>query len=305
MEMSVSLLVIAVLFVTGWVLGSLRFPGPHFWQKVDGLLYFLLLPIVLIRSAFKADISLVQSLPMGLATVCAIVTLTIVLCLGRHFIASNGAAFSSVIQGAVRVNVYAGFAIAAVAYGERGVALFSIVIAFAIPVDNVLSIVALNVFASPTKSSLPVLIRQIILNPLILSLITGHVLHACRVDVGGYLLAVMDLLAGATLPLAILTVGAGFKFEAIQLTIRPLLVAVLARQVALPAIAMGASYLFGLNEHERATVLLHATLPTGPAAYAVAKQMGGDARLMARIIAATTIFAFISVPIAMLVSATR
>ena len=181
--------------------------------------------------------------------------------------------------------------------------LFSVVIAFAVPLDNILSIIALNVFASPARSSWPVVVRQVILNPLILSLLIGYALRACHFEIGGSLSTAMDLLAGATLPLAILTVGAGFRFDVIHFTSRPLLVAVAARQVALPVIAYGACYLFGLHGLERAAVLLHATLPTGPAAYAVAKQMGGDAPLMASIIAATTIFAGVAVPVGLLIFA--
>ena len=70
---------------------------------------------------------------MGLTTVVALLTLTSLLVVFRRFAASTGPAFSSVVQGAVRVNVYAGYAIAATVYGDQGVVLFSIVIAFAIP----------------------------------------------------------------------------------------------------------------------------------------------------------------------------
>ena len=41
-----------------------------------------------------------------------------------------------------------------------------------------------------------------------------------------------------------------------------------------------------------------ASTPTAAAGYTLAREMGGDARLMAAIITATTIFSFITMPIA-------
>ena len=52
----------------------------------------------------------------------------------------------------------------------------------------------------------------------------------------------------------------------------------------------------GLTGVERAAVLLHSALPTGPTAYSVAKQLGGDAPLMANIITSTSLFSGINVP---------
>lgn len=43
-------------------------------------------------------------------------------------------------------------------------------------------------------------------------------------------------------------------------------------------------------------VILYAALPTGPAGYAFARQMGGDALLVAAIITATTLVAVLGIP---------
>ena len=200
------------------------------------------------------------------------------------------------MQGAVRVNVYAGLAVAAAVYGDQGVVLFSIVIAFAVPLDNVLSIVTITMFASARPLSAWMILRRVLFNPLILSLAAGFLLRPMDVTVSGSPMAVLDLLGGATLPLALMAVGAGISFDARSSMFRPLVVAVLARQVVLPMIVYGICCMIGLTGLERAVVLLHSALPSGPAAYAVAKQMGGDAPLMANIISATTIFAIVSVP---------
>ncbi len=296
-QVILALLPVGLLLALGWSLGILRFPDEHFWPALDRFIYLVLLPVLLIRTALNTDAPILAMLPIGLATVSALILLTVVLISVRRFVATTGAAFSSIVQGSVRVNVYAGFAVASALYGDRGVVLFSVVIALAVPIDNVLSIAVLNRFAAPTRLRWASLLRRMAINPLILALIIGFSLRGLGVQPGRILREVMELLSGATLPLALLTVGAGFQLQNLGSAIRPLVIAVMARQFALPLIAYSICLLMGLTGPERGVVLLHAALPTGPAAYAVAKQMGGDAPLMANIITVTTLCAGLSVPL--------
>lgn len=296
LQVLLALVPIGLLLAIGRSLGALRFPGEPFWPLLDRLIYFILLPVLLFKTVLKTDVTVVSAPWMGLTTVVALLTLTSLLVVFRRFAASTGAAFSSVVQGSVRVNVYAGYAIAATVYGDQGVVLFSIVVAFAIPLDNVLSIAAMNMFASAERLPWSTLLSRLFLNPLILSLAAGFACRSIGLEVAGSLMTVLELMSGATLPLALMAVGAGISFAGSRSDSRPLVVAVLARQAVLPIIACSACYMIGLTGLERAAVLLHAALPTGPAAYAVAKQMGGDAPLMANIITATTFCAVVSVP---------
>ncbi len=291
-----ALVPIGLLIAIGWSLNAMRFPGEPFWPLLDRLVYFVLLPVLLFKTTVKSDVIVGTKIWMVVATVAALLALTFLLIVLRPVVASSGPAFSSVVQGAVRVNVYAGLAVAAAVYGDQGVVLFSIVIAFAVPLDSVLSIAAINKYASATSLPAGTLLRRVMRNPLILSLVAGFVLRSTGVTVSGSPMAVLDLLGSATLPLALMAVGAGISCDALSSMSRPLVVAVLARQIVLPSIVYGISHMIGLNGLERAAVLLHSALPTGPASYSVAKQMGGDAPLMANIITATTVFSLVSVP---------
>ena len=67
--------------------------------------------------------------------------------------------------------------------------------------------------------------------------------------------------------------------------------------------ALAISLLAGLDGPQRAIVMLHALLPTGPAAYLVARQMGGDAPLMAGIVSGTILFAGLTIPVWLLLFA--
>ena len=72
---------------------------------------------------------------------------------------------------------------------------------------------------------------------------------------------------------------------ALKLVALPLVAAILARQ-------------FGVGALDLAVTVTAASVPTSSAAYVLAKQMGGDAQLMAELITLQTLVAFVTMPVA-------
>ncbi len=67
-----------------------------------------------------------------------------------------------------------------------------------------------------------------------------------------------------------------------------------------PVVLYALSRVWGLGSLETKVLVLWGTMPTASASYILARQMGGDAPLAAAIITVSTILAFITVPIFML-----
>lgn len=298
-----ALLPLGLLVALGWLLRRFVLPDAAFWSNLERLLYYVLLPVLLFGALGDMPSLDGQALSLGAVTAGALLCTSLLLVLGRRWLASDGAAFSSVLQGAVRVNVYAGLAVVAAVFGDDGIVMFSLVIAIAIPLDNVISVAGLVLFASAGRPRLFALLGRIVFNPLIVSIVLGLTFAAGGMTLPDPVEAVMDLLGGATLPLALMAVGAGIRFEAAQLHRGPLWLGIAARQLVLPAMALAISLLAGLDGPQRAIVMLHALLPTGPAAYLVARQMGGDAPLMAGIVSGTILFAGLTIPVWLLLFA--
>ena len=65
----------------------------------------------------------------------------------------------------------------------------------------------------------------------------------------------------------------------------------------MPAIALGLAWTLGLSDGAaKALVTFHA-LPTAPAAHILARQLGGDALLMAGMLTAQTALAVVTLPL--------
>ena len=95
-----------------------------------------------------------------------------------------------------------------------------------------------------------------------------------------------------------LDTGAGLRLEGM---FRPSLaasVAVVLKLILMPVIAVALALWFGLSGSNLAIVTACSAVPASSSAYVLARQMGGDAPLLAQIITLQTILAAITMPIA-------
>ncbi len=65
----------------------------------------------------------------------------------------------------------------------------------------------------------------------------------------------------------------------------------------MPAFVLSLAWLLGLDPVSRDVALLFAALPTATSAYILARQLGGDAELMAAIITGQTLLAMLTLPL--------
>jgi predicted permease len=114
---------------------------------------------------------------------------------------------------------------------------------------------------------------------------------------------VADALGRSSLAIGLLVTGAGLQLEGL---FRPSLaasVAVLLKLVLMPAIAVTLALQFGITGSNLAVVTVCSAVPTASSAYVLARQMGGDAPLLAQIITLQTILATVTMPTAIALAA--
>jgi len=66
---------------------------------------------------------------------------------------------------------------------------------------------------------------------------------------------------------------------------------------------IGIGLLFGANSTQLACLAMIGAAPSPPAAYSLTREMGGDARLMAGHITASTLLSILAIPFALLIAA--
>ena len=108
---------------------------------------------------------------------------------------------------------------------------------------------------------------------------------------------VLFILARAALPLGLLAVGAALTANGLLERLRPVAFACAGKLVLFPLLIAGTAMLFGVSGPSLTAAILWGVLPTSPAAYVLARQLGGDAEAMAAAVTATTVAAFATMPV--------
>jgi predicted permease len=283
------------LICLGYVLVRRGFPDPEFWPAAERINYFLFFPALLVSSLADAPVRDPQVLRLGGATVVVILIAACALSLFRRAHPIPAARFGAVLQGAVRFNTYLGLAILATLTGPVGIERAAIYLAIAVPLVNVLSIMALTE-AGQGRTPLSML-RTMALNPLILACLGGIALALTGWGLPFGTGRFLDLLAQASLPLGLLCVGAALQPATLRRDGVSLAATGALRLLLMPLLAALIARLVGLNGVEALVLVVFSAIPTAPTSYVLTRQMNGDGTLMAGIVTSQTIAAIATIPL--------
>ncbi|KVA75496.1 transporter [Burkholderia ubonensis] len=286
---------VALLVALGHGLKRSGFVGDAFWPSAERLCYYVLLPALFAHGLASARLQSLAVMPLALALVGSTVAVAATLLLIRPFVRVDGAGFTSVFQGAVRFNNYVGASLAAGLFGTQGIALAAVCVAAIVPTVNLMCVLVFARYGS-TRLGIAALVRQIVSNPLVVACATGIAMQASGATFPPAIEPAVRALGAASMPLGLLCVGAALTFDAARAWMQPVCVASAFKFVAMPLLTLVAGRALGLGDAALTVALLFQALPTSSASYLMARQLGGDAPLMAGITAFQTLFATIAMP---------
>ena len=296
-----ALLPVFILIALGVVLkhGLMRLDTQ--WHGLERLTYYVLFPVLLVQTLVKADLTTVPVAGVGGALLLSALAMSL-LCLAlRPALARldiDGPAFTSIFQGATRWQTYVALSVSANMFGDVGLALASVAMVAIIPLVNVFSVAVLAHYAAPEKQSARAIAMTVIRNPLIWACAIGLFVNVVHLPLPKLWHEVADALGRSSLAIGLLVTGAGLQLKGL---LRPSVgasIGVAFKLVLMPVLALALAAWFGLSGNNLAIVAICAAVPTSPSAYVLARQMGGDAPLLAQIITLQTILAAVTMPIA-------
>ncbi|KVP64508.1 AEC family transporter [Burkholderia ubonensis] len=286
---------VALLVALGHGLKRSGFVGDAFWPSAERLCYYVLLPALFAHGLASARLQSLAVMPLALALVGSTVAVAATLLMIRPFVRVDGAGFTSVFQGAVRFNNYVGASLAAGLFGAQGIALAAVCVAAIVPTVNLMCVLVFARYGS-TRLGIVALVRQIVSNPLVVACAIGIAMQASGATFPPAIEPAVRALGAASMPLGLLCVGAALTFDAARAWVQPVCVASAFKFVAMPLLTLVAGRALGLGDASLTVALLFQALPTSSASYLMARQLGGDAPLMAGITAFQTLFATIAMP---------
>lgn len=299
-EIIYALIPVFLVIALGAYIRRIGFPGEDFWQPLDRVTYFILFPALLVHSLVAADFSNIPVPNMAAALFAGLITMSAILIGLRPVISGpmgqSGPAFTSIFQGATRWNSFVALAASFALFGTEGLALAAVGIGVLVPTVNVLCVFILMRYAGDDPASFKLLARLLIRNPLVIACAVGIFLNASGIGLWAPILSGVDILGRAALALGLLAVGGGLDLSRVAEQRTPIVFTTSLRLIAMPLLMTVWCWVFGVDGVARMVAILCGAVPGATASYVLARQLGGDAPLMASLITASTLAAMVTMP---------
>jgi malonate transporter len=288
-----------ILIVLGAILKRSLMRLETQWHGLERLTYYVLFPMLLIQTLVKADLTKVPVAGVGGALFLSALAMSL-LCLALRplfaRLAIDGPAFTSIFQGATRWQTYVALAVSGNLFGDVGLALASVAMVAIIPLVNVFSVAVLVRYASPDKKSLGTIVMTVVKNPLIWACAIGLAINVLHLPLPKLWHEVADALGRSSLAIGLLVTGAGLHLEGLLRPNAGAAIGVFLKLILMPVLGIALALCFGLTGSNLVIVTACSAIPASSSAYVLARQMGGDAPLLAQIITLQTILAAITMP---------
>lgn len=290
-----ALVPVFVVIVLGWALRRARFPGDGFWAPVERLTYYLFFPALLLGTLAGADLD--EAFASGLvpALLTAVTLLGMGVVITALLLGVEGPRVSSVFQGAIRFNTYVFLAAVAAAFGTEGLALGAICVAFLVPVINLYCVSLLAWLGRPARAS--GWWASVLRNPLIIACVAGILLNVSGARIPSAVANLIDILGQAALPLGLLAVGAALEPASARGSGAAVGFTTAAKLALLPLLGYAACSLLGVEDLARNVGVLWCAMPTATSSYILARQLGGDAPLMAGMVTMSHLAGIATLPV--------
>ncbi len=298
----VEIIPIFALILLGFALMRFSIPSLEFWHLNNKLVYWVLIPSLLFNRTSNIEVSADLIGKYAVVIYSAFFAAIVLSMLASKLFKWSIPSMTSVMQGSARHNTFIVLAIAEALYGSSGLSTAALGSAILIPITNISVVIVMVGSLSKGEKLHNIFIgtlRELARNPLIIAVLLGVFFNFMGWQSVPVIHDVTRLLGGAALPIVLLGVGANIRIKDFSSGWFPVVVSCSFKMIAFPAIIFMACMYLELDAIQTSIAILFGAAPTAPAAYTLAKQLGGDDSLMATIIVLQTGISIITIPITM------
>ena len=290
-----AILPIFLLIVIGFSMKHYQVFSDAFWNDAEKLVYYVLFPALLVSKMSVADLSQTDAIPLISALWLGLGIISLLILLIKPLLNITDSSFTSVFQGATRINTFVGLALAESLFGNSGLVTAVLVAAILIPALNFLVVIVLHRYGTNHRQTSVIgVLKQIIKNPLIIGCAIGIGLNLSGFQLPSPLQLTISIMGSTALPIGLMSVGAALVFRGFKSALMPITVSTILRFVIYPAIAYALVLAFGFDRQTQIIIIIFSAVPTASSSYIIAKKMGGDHQLMSRIITLQTLLSGVS-----------
>ena len=298
-----AILPIFMMIMGGLALRESKIMPAESWGDVNRITFNVLAPMYVLDLVAKADISGAGVAKLSAALVLGVTIMALGALATRPLLKINPS-YACVFQSAVRWNGVMILAAAPSLMGREGAAMLAIAFAPITLTANVMAVIGFNLWGgreSPRKDW----VMSFFMNPLLLGCAIGALMLLVKFRIPEPFGGIVHMFGQASVPLMLLCVGAGLNFKAVAAAPAYMIAGIGLRLIWGPASMLIAAELLGMQGISKLVLIAAGSTPTAASGYVLARQMGGDDKLMAGLVTATTLLSAITIPLALSFAAGR
>lgn len=294
-----TILSVLLLVVVGHLIKMRAFVPVSFWDGLSKICYWILFPGLLFNLTSTASLSAAFILPFSLTLLIAATIMVVYGFLAGRLIGANGPATSSLVQAGLRHNGFLMLAFVQGAFGVAALEIGAIAVAVLVPISNIFAVIIIFLLREGNQDAHlgRAIMAELARNPLMGAIILGGIVNFLSIPVPDFISGAANILGSAALPMLLLCVGASIRISALRAHSAALVLAVLAKLLALPVVMMLVGSALGLDKDVLLVLVVLAVAPTATSSFTLAQELGGDAPLMAEIITVQTLVAAVGIPV--------
>ena len=265
-----------------------------FLKKLNRVIFIAFYPFITFNNTYKLDPEMEFRGSFVLYTAVLILVLIGILMAVVPRIVKEDARRGVVIQAIYRSNaVLFALPLSQTVFGDKGGALAAMMLAVVVPLYNVSAVILLEHFSGKKHSPLS-MVKNVVLNPLVIGVVFGFLFYLFRIRLPHPLAKAVGAFSDLATPIALFALGGTLQFSRIGRNARCLFCSLFVKLFVIPAAVFALTAALGFGEAERFVVFSAFATPTASVSYTMAQQMNGDGELAAQFVVLSTAGAALS-----------
>ncbi|MEG2481320.1 MAG: AEC family transporter [Clostridia bacterium] len=289
-----------LMMALGYFLRLIKLFNEAFLRQLNKLCFSVFLPAILFINVYDSDFSSsFQPRLVVFAIACVLAMFAVLMLLVPRFEKSN-LRRGVMVQGIFRSNyILFGLPMAASLFGASETGTTAVLIAFVIPLFNLLSVIALEIF-HVGKVNIKRILMGVVTNPLILGAMAAFVFLLTGLRLPRVVEQTVRDISKIATPLALIILGGSFTFSRLKPNLKHIVAAVSGRLILIPLCFVSLSVALGFRGVALGALLAMFASPTAVSSFTMAQQLHADDELAGQIVvvgslcSVVTIFLWIS-----------
>ena len=208
---------------------------------------------------------------------------------------------SAFIQGAFRGNyAIVGLALISNLFGDDALGKATLILAFLLPVYNVLAVIVLTVPKHQGKINVKSMLIEILFNPLILAVVFALPFSFFKIRLPEMFIITGNYFADLALPLALVGIGGSLNIDNLKRASTLAFSSSIIKIILLPLILTFVAIFLGYRNDDLGIMFIVFACPTAIASFVMADVMGANSKLAGNIIMITTLGSVFTIAIGIL-----